>query len=68
MVFERPSESFYASNTSTLTCTTRSQCFANESPNRIEEEYGEVLQDTPAYYDPTSWGWDVTSFIKGKKI
>ena len=65
MVFERPSESIYAATTSTLTCSTRSQCFKNEVPIRIEEEYGELLEEPPAEYDPTDWGWDVTSLFKG---
>ena len=46
MVFERPSESIYAATTST--CSTRSQCFKNEVPIRIEEEYGKLLEEPPA--------------------
>ena len=67
MVFERPSESIYASTQSILTCSTQSQCFENEMPIHIEEEYGELLQKVPDEYDPKEWGWDITSLVKGSK-
>ena len=64
IVYERPSESRYSSTTSTLTCSTRSQCFENEQKIAIEEEYGFVFCELPPQYDPTTWGWDVTGLCK----
>jgi hypothetical protein len=47
--------------------STRSQCFENETPIHIEEEYGELLSRMPDEYDPREWGWDITSLAKGNR-
>ena len=64
-IFERTVQSKYSDVTSTMTCSSRSQCFSMEEKDAIDREYGTVPNHPPMQYDPILWGWELTGLSVG---